>query len=205
MSDSKTLFDQKTQLRQKMLQFRKNLSLSEREPFQKRLLKHLLESGTYSQAQVIMAYLAMPGEVNLDGLIAQALVDGKTVAVPVVTGKTEMAAVQIKSLNELEKGPLGLRQPKLTPESCLDPGEIELILVPGVAFDLQGGRLGMGAGYYDRFLPLADQAMRIGVAWSEQIESAIPRDEHDLPVDVLLTPNGLHLCGFGLPFTVNQE
>jgi 5-formyltetrahydrofolate cyclo-ligase len=73
----------------------------------------------------------------------------------------------------------------------IDPSEIDVILVPGVAFDRKGGRLGYGGGFYDRLLPLASQAVWVGVAFEQQVLAAIPMEPWDFRVGWLVTPAGV--------------
>ncbi len=150
----------------------------------------------YQQAATVMAYLAMPGEPNLDRLLAAAISAGKTVCVPLmgpVYGVMESAA--FTDFSQLTTGRLGVRMPASQHCRIVDPGLVDLVLVPGVAFDRDGGRLGMGAGYYDRFLLRAPQAVRTGVSWSRQLVKQVPREEHDLTMQWLATECGLIRCG----------
>jgi 5-formyltetrahydrofolate cyclo-ligase len=85
-------------------------------------------------------------------------------------------------------GPFGIRQPARG--RVVDPAEIDLIVVPGLAFDRRGGRLGVGAGYYDRFLPLLrPDTLVVGVGFDWQLVPFVPREAHDAPVHCVLTPS----------------
>jgi len=107
-----------------------------------------------------------------------------------------MSCVGLSSLEGVEVRRHGIREP--VEGGVIGPGEIEVALVPGVAFDLSGGRLGRGAGFYDRFLGrLADRAVRIGVGFGLQVVGRVPRETHDLGVDALVTEDGFMLCGRG--------
>lgn len=93
-------------------------------------------------------------------------------------------------LPDLTSGAFGIREPLPNPTRLVAPDAFDLVLVPGLAFDLNGGRLGRGAGFYDRFLATLPKTTRlIGVALDEQIVEKTPRDAFDLPVDALATPS----------------
>jgi 5-formyltetrahydrofolate cyclo-ligase len=113
---------------------------------------------------------------------------GKKVAVPVIRGEDKLIASLLKnSDNALSPGPYGILQPRESRELSLE--EIDLVIVPGVAFDKKGNRLGRGRGYYDRFLK--DLTLRgipsVGIAFDFQVVDNIPTLPHDLPVAKLIT------------------
>ena len=142
-----------------------------------------------------MGYLAMPGEPNLDALLAAAIKAGKIVCAPFmgpVYGVMESAV--IAGFDRLITGRLGVRMPDPARSRIVDPGLIDLVFVPGVAFDKDGGRLGMGAGYYDRFLLQAPQAVRVGIGWSQQIVAEVPRTTHDILMQWVVTEHTLIHC-----------
>lgn len=166
---------------------RQAMSESECEMRAKALCKHISESDAYQKARSIMAYLAMPKEANLDALVTQALADGKAVYVPVCVSKTEMIAARLTRLDDVKTGVLHIRIPN-EPYETAAPNELDLILVPGVAFDTKGGRMGMGAGYYDRFLAKVPEERLLGVAWETQVvQDSIPMETHDKRLSGLIT------------------
>lgn len=101
-----------------------------------------------------------------------------------------LAWCRVESLSELKPGAFGLREPQGPPESNPSPS---LVLVPGLAFDRAGRRLGRGKGFYDRALRLLP-GLRVGVAFDVQVVERVPAAEEDAPVDALLTESGLWLC-----------
>jgi len=138
----------------------------------------------------IGVYLASPLEANLDRVIRNWLHGGIPVAAPRVdVERDEISFWLIHSLDSLEPGAWGLREPPAW-EPVETPG---LLLVPGVAFDPRGGRLGMGGGWYDRLL--AGAATSVGVAFNWQMVPDVPTEAHDRPVDAVLTPDGWHVAG----------
>ncbi len=99
-----------------------------------------------------------------------------------------MVAVEIGDDSEFSVGSFGIREP-LGPTA--DPSEIDVVLVPGLAFSAEGHRLGQGGGFYDKFLPLLrPQCLTIGVCFHEQVVPHVPGEEHDLAVDCVVTDRG---------------
>ncbi len=151
------------------------------------LVTHIKSLTAYEQAESIMAYLAMPKEANLDALIEDALAAGKTVYVPICIDKTRMIAAKLASLEAVDRGVLNIRIPKAGYET-IEAIALDLILVPGVAFDETGGRLGMGAGYYDRFLAPVPSNKCIGVGWDIQVSAEnLPMNSYDKRLGGLVT------------------
>lgn len=140
----------------------------------------------YKKAQRIMAFLSMPGEVCLDSLLDQAIREGRSVYVPRCLARGVMEAAQLDSVATAVNGEYGIRTaPAENPAAS--PDTLDLILVPGVAFDEDGRRLGHGAAFYDHFLPKAQQASWVGIAWDMQIVPAVPEEAHDVCIPFILT------------------
>ncbi len=180
-----------------MLAERRSLSAADIRKGSEAIAAYFCAWPAYRQAKTVMLYLAMADEPQTTALIEDAWQSGKQVAVPLM-GATYgiMEAAALGSWDELVLGRLGLKMPDPAKSRLIDPAAIDLIVVPGVAFDAAGGRLGMGAGYYDRFLPQAHLACRLGLAWSMQVVTAVPLDEYDVRMDYLLTEDGfLPLAG----------
>ena len=178
----------KTEIRKQLLSLRNSLSTEEMKTSSGEIVDRLMRIEEIRNASTLMAFLSFGSEVDLDELIRWGWREEKQVVVPFCRPESrEMTACRIDGFDELETGHYGIREPK---EGLLRPvegGEIEAILVPAVAFDRRGYRVGYGGGYYDRFLPAAPQAAKIGVAFSSQIIEKIPVDAHDLPVDMIVT------------------
>ena len=139
----------------------------------------------YQQARSIMAFLHMPDEVSLDGLIQQALADGKEVYVPVCVDKHRIEGRRLYTLEQAVCGAYGIRTaPPDNPR--IEADELDVIFVPGLAFDARGGRLGYGAGYYDRYLART-RCPRYGLAFSTQIVGDVCASTWDEPMDGVIT------------------
>ncbi|BBB92867.1 MAG TPA: 5-formyltetrahydrofolate cyclo-ligase [Methylomusa anaerophila] len=186
----------KKDLRKKLLAIRRSMTREEIASGSDKLAEHLFKWPQYQAARNIMLYLAMPDEPHMDKVIAHALAGGKTVCVPhMYETRGLMDAAIIQNLDDLVVGQFDLLVPNPATLKILDPSDLDLIIVPGVAYDRAGRRLGMGAGYYDRFLLRASKSELIGAAWAAQILDSVPVDEHDRPVNYLLTEEGILNCG----------
>lgn len=181
----------KEAVRQACKSQRAALSIADCESWAPKLCHEIVQLPQYEQAQSIMAYLAMPKEANLDDVIEHALQAGKRVYVPVCTDKTTMIAVRLHNLHDVVHGVLNIRVPK-EPYEIIDPKDIDFVLVPGAGFDRHGGRMGMGNGYYDRFLKELSPSNYIGVAWEAQImENPIPMERYDQRMPAIVTEQGV--------------
>lgn len=180
----------KREIRRKMLALRRALSDDEAVKKAESLTSWILTLPEYKKAKRIMAFLAMKGESNLDGLIARALSDGKEVYVPVCLPERQMEAGRLLDMDHFVRGPLGLRDlPK--GYDTVSPEKLDLVLVPGVACDRKGNRLGMGAGYYDRYLVHVPFEKRIAALWDFQVAEAIPSEPFDERMARIVTDKGI--------------
>lgn len=144
----------------------------------------------FKRAKCVIAYVSQSEEVDTHMLIDESIRMGKIVGVPVVErGKRELIISQISDrVRQLEIGPYGLSQPKRDEIRPISFGEMELILVPGLAFDERGNRLGRGKGYYDRFLKkLPKAALTVGLCFDFQKMESVPALPHDIPVRKLIS------------------
>jgi len=136
----------------------------------------------------VLAYGAMPEEVDITCVIEALWTRGVRVALPRVKGRRELELHWHERGRELCTGAYGLREPCENAPVAL-PEEIDVLLVPGVAYDANCQRLGLGAGYYDTLLGrLPETTVTIGIAFDEQVVAHVPCGENDRPVDMLVTP-----------------
>lgn len=149
----------------------------------------------YRKARTVMAYASLPGELATPALLDAILADGKRLALGRCGAAGWLDAVAVADWRGLQPARYGIVAPGQE-EPAIDPGEIDLVLVPGIAFDRQGGRLGQGKGYYDRFLVRTD-AIRAGVALIEQIIPAVPGEAHDVRMDYLITEREIAQTQYG--------
>lgn len=143
--------------------------------------------------EVILFYLAMKDEVSTDLLIEEAFRLNKRVVVPYCKEDTTIGLAEITSLDDVVIGAYGIREPKEELRDNVSISEIDTVITPGVAFDKKGNRLGMGKGYYDRFLDaVRPHATYIALAFDCQMTEKIPTDKHDHPVDLIVTQSTIH-------------
>lgn len=154
--------------------------------FNSAIQQRFFELPIIKDSNKIMIYYSINQEVATIALINKLLLMGKTVILPACTPKKDLKACIIYDLNELIPGIFGLSEPGPTaPE--IPPEDLDIIVVPGVAFDERGYRLGHGVGYYDRFLARTN-ACKLGLAYDFQIVQELPSSPHDIPVHAVLTP-----------------
>lgn len=181
-----SISERKKGLRQKMLAMRRALSANETESRSSSPKENILSLPEYKNAKKIMAFLAMKGESNLDGFIRQALLDGKEVYIPVCLPERQMEAGRLIDMEHFEKGPLGLRNLPAGYE-VTSPESLDLVLIPGLAVSQEGIRLGMGAGYYDRYLARVPFEKRVAALWDFQVIPDIPSEPFDQKIAKIVT------------------
>ena len=177
----------KKALRASIKQKRRALSIEYRQQASRKMQAELTRLPCYQAAEYIMLYMAMQDEVQLDELIAMVLKDSKKAVIPLVTGAGLMEAVELSDMADLVPDKYGIKTVSEEKRRLIAPDKIDLIIVPGVAFDKAGHRLGMGGGFYDRFMLRASRAVRAALAYDCQLLAAVPAEVHDLTVDYIIT------------------
>ncbi|MFC2174363.1 5-formyltetrahydrofolate cyclo-ligase [archaeon] len=153
------------------------------------IAERLFEQPEYKQAKKILLYFSIGSEVDTCRILKDAL-ETKEVYLPYVDGD-RMGFSRVKSLRDLEPGEYGIPEPVNKEEN--NPEIIDLVIVPGIAFDETGHRVGYGGGYYDRFLPMA-KANTIALAYDVQVIKDIPAEHHDQPVKKIVTEKRVITC-----------
>ncbi|MBR4726506.1 MAG: 5-formyltetrahydrofolate cyclo-ligase [Clostridia bacterium] len=164
------------------------MTAGERDTVNTAITQRLTDSGLYRDAGLILAYVSIRSEVETRAIISHALAHNKTVAVPLCVGD-QMEFCRISALDQLRPGRFGVPEPD--PASCArcDPPPSALCLVPGLAFDRSGRRLGYGAGFYDRYLA-AHAVIRLGLCAARCLADALPAEPTDQTMDLILTESG---------------
>ena len=145
----------------------------------------LFNETAFKEAMVVMFYVSLKDEVNTLSMIDEAIEIGKRVCVPVIIKEEKrLIAGEIKNrISDLERQHFGIYQPREGHVKEVPLQDIDLIVVPGIAFDKNNVRLGRGHGYYDRFLcAVPNHTRTIGLAFDFQILKNLPQDSHDIPV-----------------------
>ncbi|MFN2557811.1 MAG: 5-formyltetrahydrofolate cyclo-ligase [Nitriliruptorales bacterium] len=149
--------------------------------------EHLLALPEVSVCRTLALYAALPDEADPAVAIPRLLARGVQPLFPRVVGG-ELEFVPVDGLAALVPGFRGVREP---PGQSIAADQLDVVVVPGVAFDTGGGRLGQGGGHYDRLLArLPARILRVGFCLALQLVTSVPRDPHDLAVDVLVTEEG---------------
>ncbi|HOJ10171.1 MAG TPA: 5-formyltetrahydrofolate cyclo-ligase [Clostridiales bacterium] len=201
----------KSSIRKKILDIRENTVKEDIVNNSKIIIKKLVSMESYNKSNVIMCYVNFRNEVITKDFIKESLLNGKRVAVPLIykevnkhkdttdttdtkssagtAGSKKIICCEIKNMDtELEKGVLGILEPKEEYRREIKPEEIDLVVVPGTAFDANKNRMGYGVGYYDNFLKnIREDCITVGVAFDFQVLDEIPVEKHDIALDMIIT------------------
>ena len=181
-------------LRREMLARRRALSTAERTRASKMICARVQALTVLQEARTMMLYASTEEEINLYPLMEVLLTEGRRIVLPEITGGGVMEARELPAMDALTDGTFGILSPDPMRGNIVAPEEIDVIIVPGAAFDENGGRLGLGGGYYDRFLPRAGNAVRLVLAFDFQIVPDVPMGAQDARVDVILTERRMISC-----------
>ena len=176
----------KSELRKQVLQEMKALPQEQKQAMDQALTERFLQNSFYQEAKIIASYLSFPHEFQTQGLIEQALKDGKKVLIPKTYPKGRMDFV-VYHPQQLIKTSFGLLEPQGDLE-VVDASQIDLIHVPGLAFTTDGYRVGYGGGYYDRYLEHFS-GHTLSTVYPCQIQDFSP-ENHDIPVQEVLIDEG---------------
>ena len=180
----------KEEIRRKILKKRLSLSSEDIRDKSQQVFLNLAETVEYINSQNIMFYVATRSEVQTEEVIKMSIKMGKNVFIPIILPEClNLAPSRIFDFDiELEKGKKGILEPKKEYYRLFPSENIDLIIVPGVAFDLSGNRIGRGFGYYDNFLrKVRSSAKIVALAFEMQIVKKIPNDKNDIPVHKIIT------------------
>lgn len=190
----------KSKLRQEVLQLRNDLPRDLRHEHSLAITGAVCRSAPWQRARTVMNYMSFGSEVDTARINATALAEGKILALPKVNRQTmELEIHRITDLHgDLEDGLWGIREPRVYTCPILNAGSVDFILVPGVAFDLQGGRIGYGKGFYDRFIRKCHNSgktvVTAGLAFERQLVGCVPLEPHDTRLDAIVTEKGWYFC-----------
>lgn len=200
MSDD--LRQAKAELRARMAAARDAIPPAERARASAAILERLLALPEWQAAGTVFVYVSFRSEVDTRGILSAALARGRVcgparksrVLVPrVVRARGEIDACEIYSLDDLAPGGWGILEPADPAAPAADPSEVDLVILPGLAFDAAGARLGYGAGYYDRYLRRTrPDCARVAVAYQAQILPEVPAGPHDERVGAIVTEDRVY-------------
>ena len=179
----------KKELRERYILARKSLTTEERADKSEQVCRTIASMPEYKEASVVMLYHGMPGELDIQPLVRHPNSLGKHFVYPVCLSRTEMAAM---IPGGWRVGAFGIHEPDPAVSRAVPPEDIDLVVCPGVAFDSEGTRLGMGRGYYDRFLPACRNALVILAAFEVQHAEKLEREETDYMMDRVVTEDAVY-------------
>lgn len=173
----------KAALRREIREKKRAMTQQQIEDTSRQLGELFVATAQYKSAKTIYGYLPYNQEVRTTPILEQALRDGKRVAVPKVYGE-EMRFIYMTDLSQVEKGYAGIPEPVADEPVADDPAA--LVLMPGLAFDREGHRIGYGGGFYDKFLALEPGHPTVALCYSFQMMEKLETEEFDIPVDCVL-------------------
>jgi len=177
---------EKTALRRRLRAARAALPADLRSAWSRAIAARVLGLQEWRQAEAVQLFIGgAAGEVETLGLARCCLAAGKRLICPRVAG-AELELRRVRGLDDLERGAFGLLEPNPQRTERAAPAQVDLFLLPGLAFDRAGGRLGMGGGFYDRLLE-GHPAPRAGLAFGLQLLNAVPVDARDAPMHRVIT------------------
>lgn len=162
-----------------------------------KILEKVFELSDFQQANTVLIYLDIKSEVRTRPSLSRLLDFGKIIVIPFVSSQG-LELFHLEDLTELEDGAYGVLEPSLelrkNPKKKVSADEIDLAIIPGVAFDSEGARLGYGKGYYDKLLSeLRLDCLMLGLAFECQLHANLPQEEHDISLDIIITDKQIYV------------
>lgn len=181
----------KEYIRKRVLKERRSLNINQVRQKSRDIVRRLTDSCYYRNASTVMCYSHIKNEVETDYLMKLCIMEGKILVLPLVSTKGHGPSLQLRRVSlpekDLRRGAFGILEP-VNDTYQVHPREVDLAVIPGVAFDAERNRIGYGKGYFDRFIPLlSDDCTKAGLAYEIQIVNKIPAESHDRKLDVVIT------------------
>lgn len=177
----------KRAIRREVLKRRDSITEKDKKTKDESIKNTLIGLSEFDRAHTVLLYASYKSEVDTFGIIKYCFTKGKTIALPRVEPKSsELRLYEIKDLSELALGYQKIPEPAVGEDRLLQVNDIDLIIVPGVAFDISCNRLGYGKGFYDKMLN-EKTAPAIALSYEEQLVNSIPAESHDIKMDKIIT------------------
>jgi 5-formyltetrahydrofolate cyclo-ligase len=185
----------KNQIRKQLILKRKNLTRDEVLEKSSIIKNKLFDLKDFKQASTVLFYVSYNNEVNTHKMIKEQLAGEKTIVVPITDKKNRSLTLsKLNDWNDLSVGSYNILEPKKGKITEINIDLLDLIIVPGVGFDMKGNRIGHGKGYYDNLLKNSKRTTSIGLSFEWQILKSIPIQNHDIPVDKIVTEKRIIYC-----------
>lgn len=176
----------KSLLRQYIRAQKRQHAAAELAAMSKEICNRVFASAWWQEASTLLLYYPLSDEVDVRPLIREAFEEGKRVLLPVVKGE-ELVLHLYEGESSLREGAFGIMEPQGPLFATEYYDEIDVAIIPGMAFDGAGHRLGRGKGFYDRLLPKLESAKLVGVCWPFQLLDEVPAEPHDIPVEEVIS------------------
>jgi 5-formyltetrahydrofolate cyclo-ligase len=185
----------KKEIRSSILKKRNNMRFPDVLKKSKRIKDQLFHMDEFKDAKTILFYISYDNEVNTHKMIQECLTMKKRIAVP-ITDENARAIIcsTLNQWDDLKPGTYTILEPRRECVKEISPESIDLFIIPGIAFDCQGNRIGHGMGYFDRLLQKKIHAHLLGLAFELQIVENIPPEKHDKKVEKIVTENRIISC-----------
>lgn len=177
------IFAEKNAIRLNIKKLKTELSNSEKQQLAIKLFQKIELTPEFQKASTIFIYWSLPDEIPTQDFIYK-WSEKKSILLPVIIGDI-MFPVKFDANESMQKGMLGIMEPE---SKEVFSGTIDLIIIPGIAFDKQKNRLGRGKGFYDKYLETGVRVTKIGVCFDFQLLTSLPVDKHDIKMDKIFTP-----------------
>jgi 5-formyltetrahydrofolate cyclo-ligase len=193
----------KRRFRKQLLQKRDSIPPEEKKRKDKAVLERLCALEEFKEAKSILLYVSFRSEVDTGICLKHIIALGKKLVLPVVDAERRaLSLYETRDTSELRPGYMGIPEPEKRPDRKVTLKGVDLVIIPGVGFDVSGGRLGYGGGYYDRLLGYESKRLAgmkrhivtLALAYEEQIGREIPAERHDIKVDMIVTDMRLIRC-----------
>lgn len=182
----------KKEIRKEIISTRNSVDMIIRQKWDKTIFENLINSNFYNEAKSIFIFISYGSEVDTIRIIEHSLKTGKEVYVPkTYKDIKEMKAVKITNLTNMVKDKMGILEPIDVSKDSIGES-FDLIIMPGVAFDFFGNRIGYGGGYYDKYLSsYKEKTEKVALAYHMQLLNKIETEEHDIKVDYIITEKNI--------------
>jgi 5-formyltetrahydrofolate cyclo-ligase len=178
----------KKDIRKLVQQRRHRMSASEVTQKSMFIKDRLFGLAAFKKAGTLLFYISYGNEVRTHEMIQECLRTGKKVAVPCTDAKNrQLSLSELRQWEDLGVGAYNIKEPRIECRCELSLDAVDLVIVPGVAFDCAGHRIGHGMGYYDRLLSQNVHALKVALAFELQVVDTIPTEHHDVTVDMIIT------------------
>jgi len=187
-----SVIEKKKKLRQQYEEIRASLSIQEREMSEQNIMEYVFASVVYNSSDIICSFVSFGSEVSTKQLNDKILESGKTLCLPRIMGTRKMEMIEVNSHTTYVMNKYGINEP--IGQSIQLTHEVDVLcIVPLLAYDSFGHRLGYGGGFYDVFLGEHQQMLTLGIAFSKQYsETELPYEEHDAMLKMIINEHGLH-------------